>query len=188
LGAREQRALDGLRSQARQLARLAEEVLHIARLETGMVQLRRSPLEMGTFLKALVREEKANERILVSVPRESVTVNADPELLGSCIDNLLRNALKYSPQTAAVEVELRAENGSAVVEVRDQGIGLSQEDLASLFKKYGRLVNERTSGIEGVGLGLYLTKLLVEAHGGSLSAASPGPYQGSTFTIAIPHE
>ena len=78
------------------------------------------------------------------------------------------------------------EGGEAVLSVRDQGVGLRPEDIDQLFKKYGRVAQAQSVGPEGIGLGLYLTRLLVTALGGSISATSPGAGQGSRFAIRLP--
>src|SRR5438105_671530 len=185
LGAKEARALDGLRAQARSLSWIAEEVLQVARLETGMLKARPSRVDLGQLVEALLREQPQPERLQL-LAEADVVVDADAELIGRALDNLVLNALKYSPAGTPVEVSVRVEGWEAVLDVTDQGMGLGAEDLVQLFKKYGRIVHPKTTGVEGIGLGLYLTRLLVEAHGGTISAAGPGPGRGATFTIRLP--
>ena len=185
LGAREARALDGLRGQARSLAWMAEEVLQVARLETGMLKPQPSRLDLGQLVQALIRQEPQAERVrLVCEP--GVAVDADPEFVGRAVDNLVRNALKYSPAGSDVEVAVRGDGRQALLEVRDRGVGLRPEDIDQLFKKYGRVAQLKAGSVEGIGLGLYLTRLLVTAQGGSISAWSSGPGEGSTFSIRLP--
>jgi signal transduction histidine kinase len=184
LGAREARALEGLRGQARSLSWMAEEVLQVARLETGMLKPQPTVLDLGRLVEALIREEPQSDRVRLDADAE-VNVEADPEFVGRALDNLLRNALKYSPPGAAVEISVHADESEAVLEVKDRGVGLRPEDVDQLFKKYGRVAQVQ-SGVEGIGLGLYLTRLLVTALGGSISATSPGHGQGSTFSIRLP--
>src|SRR5438105_12652102 len=150
-----------------------------------MLKARPSRVDLGQLVEALLREQPQPERLQLQAEPD-VGVEADAELIGRALDNVVLNALKYSPAGTPVDVSVRVEGWEALLEVRDQGIGLRTEDLAQLFKKYGRIVHPKTTGIEGIGLGLYLTRLLVEAHGGTISAASPGPGQGATFTIRLP--
>src|SRR5438105_2627773 len=185
LGAREARALEGLRGQARSLSWMAEEVLQVARLETGMLKPRPAQVDLGQLVEALIRQQPEAERVRLSC-QAGVSVDADPEFVGRAVDNLVRNALKYSPPGAAVEVIVGVEGGEAVLSVRDQGVGLRPEDIDQLFKKYGRVTQAQSVGPEGIGLGLYLTRLLVTALGGSISATSPGAGQGSRFAIRLP--
>jgi signal transduction histidine kinase len=185
LGARETRALEGLRAQARSLAWMAEEVLQVARLETGMLKPRPSRVDLGRLVEALLREASQSERLHLEAEAD-VYVDADAELIGRAVDNLVRNALKYSPPGSEVAVSVRSEDEVAVLEVRDQGMGLREEDMTQLFKKYGRIAQPQTSGVEGIGLGLYLTRMLVEAHGGRISVSSAGAGLGATFSVRLP--
>ncbi|MGH7904441.1 MAG: sensor histidine kinase, partial [Candidatus Dormibacteraceae bacterium] len=188
LGAREQRALDGLRGQARLLTRLAEEVLAVARVETQGVRPRRSEVDVGALLDALGRQAPDPERVHLARPSRRVRIEADPELLGHAFDNLMRNALKYSPPGSPVGISLSSARGSLRIAVRDHGVGLAPDEIPRLFKKYGRIHNDRTAQTAGVGLGLYLSRLLIEAHGGSITAESAGLGEGSTFTVVLPNE
>ena len=187
LGALEKRALEGLRGQAQALTQLAEEVMSVARIETGMVKLRRTRIDLCVLVEGMVRQGTDPDRVTVESNECPLLVRADAELLGRAIDNLVRNALKYSTAPAPVLVKLSSDESSVCIDVIDQGVGLQARDIPQLFKKYGRVTNDRTAGIEGVGLGLYLTRMLVEAHGGTIHATSKGPNRGSTFTIRIPH-
>jgi signal transduction histidine kinase len=186
LGEAERRLLDGLRVQAQSLARFAEDVLMVARLEAGAFSLRPVVIDLGVLVSALVARSPDAERINVSLPPEAVLALLDGERLGQAVDNLLQNAVKYSPADKPIQVRLIATPYETRIEVEDQGVGLAPEELPQLFRKYGRITNARTSPIRGVGLGLYLTRLLVEAHNGQVTAASSGAGQGSTFTITLP--
>jgi len=186
LGEKERLALRRLRQQAQSLSRLAEEVLEVARVESGGVQLHRTTVELGALVDDVAQQTSEPDRLRIELPEQPVEIEADPERLGIAVDNLLRNALKYSPPGTPVQVRVVAATDEVEVEVRDEGIGLSETDLGQLFQKYRRVKNIRASGIRGVGLGLYLTRLLIEAHGGRISAASPGPGLGATFTIQLP--
>ena len=104
----------------------------------------------------------------------------------TAIEHLLNNALRFSPEESTVHVSVGARGGFARVVVKDQGIGLARSHLAGLFKKYGRVETQGTRDKIGVGLGLYVVRLVAEAHGGSASAGSVGLGLGSTFTLDLP--
>jgi K+-sensing histidine kinase KdpD len=186
LNAKEQRALAGLRGQAQSLARLAESVLDIARMETGMLRVRRSQVDIAQLSASLAREHPESERIRVEVPSNPIVMMADAELIGRALDNLMRNALKYSSPGSPVLVQVVGDSREIRIAVIDRGIGVAAEDITRLFQKYGRIVNQSSAKVDGIGLGLYLTRLLIEAHGGTIAAASPGLDQGTTFTITLP--
>jgi signal transduction histidine kinase len=186
LGEPELVALDSLRRQAHDLGRLADDLLAIARLETGLFRLQRTIVDLGALVAALAEHALEPARVQVELPPEPVLVDVDPERLGQALDNVLRNALKYSAADLPVVVAVCPTPTEARIEVRDQGIGLTADEVARLFQKYQRLGSGRPSAASGVGLGLYLARLLVESHGGRIGASSPGPGHGATFTITLP--
>lgn len=188
LGAPERHALAGLCQQASTLARFAEDILAVARMETGLFQLRPVLMDLGALVVDLAHRRPQRARLRVDVPPDPVMLEADPERLGQAIDNLVSNALRYSPSDSPVYISVGCTDQEARVQVRDEGVGLAPDDIPRLFQKYGRVRNPRTAREKGVGLGLYLVRLLVEAHGGRAAAASPGPGQGSTFTITLPRQ
>jgi signal transduction histidine kinase len=100
------------------------------------------------------------------------------------MDNLIGNAIKYSPNGGEVRVRIERQGGQALVTVSDQGLGVHPEELPQLFQIFSRL--ESAGTIEGSGLGLYIVRSIVEAHGGRIWAESAGPGQGSTFCLTLP--
>ena len=99
---------------------------------------------------------------------------------------MLNNAIRFSPMGSTVHVTVNRRDGRARVSVKDQGVGLAKSQLGVIFKKYGRVETDATKDKIGVGLGLYVTRLIIEAHGGSVSASSVGLGLGSTFTLDLP--
>jgi DNA-binding NarL/FixJ family response regulator/anti-sigma regulatory factor (Ser/Thr protein kinase) len=186
LGTGEQHALTTLREQAHRIRRFADDLVAIARLEAGHFRLQRSPADLGVLVVASVRQSPDADRVQLEVPASPLMVDVDSERLRQAIMNLVTNAAKYSPAGAPIRVVVRATNGDAGVEVRDEGIGFTAEDLPKLFEKYGRVRRSETQGIAGAGFGLYLTRLLVESHGGRVTAESAGPGLGATFRIVLP--
>jgi DNA-binding NarL/FixJ family response regulator/anti-sigma regulatory factor (Ser/Thr protein kinase) len=186
IGAGEQHALVTLREQAHSIQRFADDLLAIAQLETGHFRLHRSLVDLGVLVVATVRQGPETNRVQLEVPAAPVMADVDTERLRQAITNLVTNAAKYSPVAAPIRVTVRATNGDAAVEVRDEGIGFTADDLPRLFEKYGRVRRSETRGIAGSGFGLYLTRLLVESHGGRVTAESAGPGLGATFRILLP--
>jgi signal transduction histidine kinase len=186
LGPTEAAALEAMRQQARSLAMLAEDVLSIAQLESGQLTLRPTGFDLGALVGGICAQSADAARITTGLPQEPVIVEGDPERLGQALQNLIGNALKYSDPGAQVSVRARATGDLAVIEVQDHGVGIDPNDISRLFEKYARVPNRRSDVVKGAGLGLYLTRLLVEAHGGTVSAASPGKDQGATFTVTVP--
>ncbi|TMD60306.1 MAG: HAMP domain-containing histidine kinase [Chloroflexi bacterium] len=180
------KALVSLRRQAHTLNRFAEDVLAVGRFEQGKFDLARVEVDLGEIVAQAARESTDPERVQLVLPSEPIPVIADADRLRLAIEHLLSNALKYSPQSSGVFARVSADDGVGRVEVRDSGVGLSHNDREVLFQKYGRVRNTRTESVLGVGLGLYVTRLLVEAHGGRVGAKSVGPGMGSTFTIELP--
>lgn len=181
LAARERHALGQLLRQARDLSALAEGVLAASQLEAGAMQL-----EPETFgLSELVREiAEPHPRVRLRAPSAPVLVSADRDAIRQAIANLVSNALKFSGPDRPVEVVVKRGGDGTFVQVVDQGIGLTAEGSSRLFRKYSRI--ERGERVQGVGLGLYFARLIVEAHQGSITADSPGPDQGSTFSLWLP--
>lgn len=137
-------------------------------------------------LGELAREVgKRDARVIVDPPAEPVSVTADSQQVRRALANVVDNALKFSGE-APVRLSVGEESGWGVVRVADRGIGLTPHDAAQLFEKYARVDDPSVRRTPGVGLGLYLTRLLLRANGGSIDAASPGKGLGSTFVIRLP--
>jgi len=107
--------------------------------------------------------------------REPVTVEGDPELLRRAVENVIRNAIRYSPRASAVEVSLARSNGKVVVDVRDHGPGVPEEALPRLFDAFYRVESDRGRSSGGIGLGLSLARRAIELHQGTIRARNAGP-------------
>jgi signal transduction histidine kinase len=144
----------------------------------------------------LVREVVETSRPLLEKKQQAIEINApddlrvsgDPDRLREAIDNLVSNAIKYSPIGGQIEISARQEADEVLIQVSDNGPGLSPEDMSRLFGRFQRLSAKPTAGESSTGLGLSIVKRIVELHGGQISAQSPGPGSGTTFTIAVPVE
>ena len=110
----------------------------------------------------------------------------DADRIREAIDNLVSNAIKYSPIGGKITVAVGHEGHNTVIRIGDEGAGLSPEDLGRLFGRFQRLSAKPTAGESSTGLGLSIVKRIIDMHGGHVTADSPGPGQGSTFTVTLP--
>ena len=171
-------------SQTRRLVRLSEDALVLAQTQAEGFSLARTTVDAGSFVAECVQTTAPNNpRLHVQVPEEPVVVELDPHRFRHVIDNLVSNALKYS--TDDVVVSVAAQNGTVVISVRDRGIGIPNEELTSLFTRFGRASNARNKGISGSGIGLYVARKIVEVHQGSIAVESR-ENEGSTFRVTLP--
>jgi len=175
--------------QVHHLARLVDDLLDVGRLTTGKVSLNRQPLDLGDLAAGALDAWRAAGRFpqhQVVLERSSAWADIDETRIEQVIDNLIGNALKYTPAGGLVTVRVREEDGAAVLEVCDTGAGLPAELGERIFDLFvqGERPSDRAQG--GLGIGLTLVRALVALHGGTVSARSDGPGQGSTFTVRLP--
>jgi signal transduction histidine kinase len=171
--------------QARELDRMAEDVLDVNLLEARRFRLNVSDVDLSELVTDVAREIGRGQVQLV-LQAEPVVVEADIDRLRVMVGHLIANAVKYSPAGAPIVATVAAGHAEARIVVKDSGVGLAPGDLTVLFQKYGQTQAAKITGAQGVGLGLYVTRLLAEAHGGRVSAESVGPGQGTTFQLSLP--
>ena len=179
-------AFDQVRRHARGLTRLANDLLTLDQMDMRKMELTMVPVDLAAFVVEIIEQRVPHDRATIVAPSTPVQVHADPERLRQLLDHVVQNALKFSPPSAGIMVSVSASGDEARVSMRDHGVGLSADDMKVLFTRYGRIRDARTANVPGMGLGLYLAKLIAEAHGGDLVAASPGRGLGSTFTLILP--
>ncbi|GAB2577066.1 hypothetical protein Aab01nite_12140 [Paractinoplanes abujensis] len=171
---------------------LVDDLLDLARLEAGQLHIDPQPISAARLVREAVQAQQPAAAakgltLTMEVPRH-LPVHADPVRLRQVLDNLVTNAVKYTPGggTVAVTAHLTAgEEGDAVIEVADTGIGVPPDEYDRLFDRFFRASNAVRNGTKGTGLGLAITKAIVDAHGGSVSAA-PVPAGGSVFAVTLP--
>lgn len=178
--------LDVVRRNGQRLQRLVTDVLTAA---SGSVDVRPEPADLAEIIRfsmatAAPHAAAAGVR-LVSELDGSLPAVVDPVRIGQALDNLLSNAVKYSPDGGTVTVRAGVSEEQVFCSVTDTGIGMREEELKELFTKFFRAETARKSGIPGIGLGLAITKAIVENHGGTIRCTS-SPGKGSTFTLALP--
>ncbi len=179
-----------LARQLSHLTRLVEDLLDLSRITTRRVVLRKEAVSLAEVVEAAIEATdpavSARRHVLsVRLPGEPVVVEGDPVRLAQVLSNLLTNATKYAPPGGRIDVTVAADEAEAVVRVTDDGIGLAPEDLERVFGLFEQGA-VRTDAEEGLGVGLALSRRLAQLHGGSLTASSPGPGKGSTFTLRLP--
>jgi CheY-like chemotaxis protein/two-component sensor histidine kinase len=172
------------------LLEMINETLDLARIESGSLQLRMAPLELAPLLAAcrdLVAGQAGQRAVTLreTLGTEATAVLADATRLKQVLTNLLSNAIKYNREGGEVHLEVRpAAAGLVEIAVTDNGMGMTEGQLEALFQPYNRLGRE-TTGIEGTGIGLVITRRLTELMGGTLTVTSRSG-QGSTFTLTLP--
>ncbi|MBV9126437.1 MAG: response regulator, partial [Planctomycetes bacterium] len=186
-----QQVRDLIERQARQMARLVDDLLDLTRITLGKVELRKECLDLATAIAQAVEAsgpliQVLNHRLSIHLPTEPLWLEADRTRLVQMITNLLNNAAKYTDPGGQIWLTGERIGQEAVIRVRDTGIGIPPEMLSRIFDIFTQV--DRTSGRTqgGVGIGLTLVKKLVEMHGGSVEAHSGGPGQGSEFVVRLP--
>ena len=169
---------------ADRMARLIDDLADVVRLEEGHLPLQRESLDLVVLARecaVAANQQSANHEVRVEAPDASVRGAWDRVRLGQVVENLLGNALKHGGEEGEIVVRVEKRAGEALISVQDFGPGIDPDHLPHLFDRFYR-ANTRSSGL---GLGLYISRILVEAHGGRIWAESQ-PGQGSTFTVSLP--
>jgi signal transduction histidine kinase len=172
-------------SSAMRLASLATDTLALSRLEQNELTLELEEFDLVGLVRDIVRVFSVTRTIDLRTDRPELVIGGDPGRLRQVFENLIGNAIKYSPGGEPIEVFLRAKGRGVEVSVRDHGIGIPEADKSKLFGRFARAQNARALGITGTGFGLYLTKTIVEMHGGTMSVDSVEG-EGSTFRAFLP--
>jgi signal transduction histidine kinase/CheY-like chemotaxis protein len=185
------RALDAAERQVRHLTRLVGDLLDVARIRTGKVELRRAPVDLlravedaVAAVEPIVRAQE--QELAVALPGAPLRVEGDAVRLTQIVENLLHNAAKYTAPGGHLRLEVRRDGAQAVVHVSDDGIGMSAELLPRIFDTFVQGAQPASRAPGGLGLGLTLVRSLVERHGGSVTAASAGEGLGSSFEVRLP--
>ncbi|MFW9878718.1 MAG: sensor histidine kinase, partial [Candidatus Thorarchaeota archaeon] len=175
------------------LESLIQDILNTAKLESGTVQLNKIVDDLSFFIKLSVRELQGltklrNQTIKLALPDKLIT-SFEPEQMHQVISNLINNAIKYTPPNGTIEIGSEIKNNHIIVSIKDSGIGLNDEEIKRLFTQFGK-IERYGQGLDiisdGSGLGLYISKKIVELHGGEIWVESEGRYKGSSFYFTIP--
>ena len=178
----------GIHRSAASLAALVQDFAAVNRIETGQFTYHFEELDLAEFLAEVTGRfsvDPLRHGLRVSV-EAGMTVRADRRRLEQAVHNLLSNAVKYSPRGGGIAlIAFPTAEGRAKISVHDEGLGIREEDLPRLFQKFTRLFDKRALEISGSGLGLFITREIVRAHGGDVSVESVWG-KGSTFSIVLP--
>ena len=185
------RATEIVERQSRHLARLLDDLVDAARLAREKIELRRT----ATTLESVVAEALEATRELIdarghavdlALPSTPVWLDADPTRLAQVVGNLLNNAAKYTPPGGRITVSGEIDGGTAVLRVRDTGVGIPPQSLPGIFELFAQGDGTPGRSEGGLGVGLTLARMLVELHGGTLTASSDGGGRGSEFVVRLP--
>jgi two-component system sensor histidine kinase BaeS len=186
------RTAELLRAQTRRLARLSEDIGTLSRTEEGQVRLDMRMVQPESVVCAAVDSvaeayETKGVQLAAGVATDLPDLLIDPERMGQVLGNLLDNALRHTPAGGTVTISTAADGpGGLTLAVADTGEGIPAEHLTHVFERFYRVDAARDRAHGGSGIGLAIAKALVEAHGGQLTATSPGQGQGSTFAVRLP--
>jgi signal transduction histidine kinase len=178
--------------QARQMARLVDDLLDVSRISRGKITLRQEPVGLDLVIERAVESTQPllasmNHQLTVMLAPEPLWLFADPTRLEQVFANLLNNAAKYTPAGGQVSLSANVEGEEVVVRVRDTGIGIEPDKLESIFGLFTQVGRSLDSSSQwGLGIGLALVRTLVEMHGGRVTAFSEGPGKGSEFLVRLP--
>jgi len=186
-----ERVHEMMERQVNHLVRLVDDLLEISRITSGKIELRTEPVEIAAAIRSAIETSKplieaGGHQLAISLPAEPLTVRADPVRLSQIIANLLNNAAKYTDPGGQLWLTATREAGEVAISVRDTGIGLSADMLASVFEMFTQVDGDHKRSQGGLGIGLSLVKRLVELHGGRVEAKSAGIGRGSEFIVRLP--
>jgi signal transduction histidine kinase/ActR/RegA family two-component response regulator len=178
--------------QTTNLSRLVDDLLDVARITEGKIDLRKRAVDVNEVIRQAVEavrpaiDQQRHELQLILEHDATLWVDADPTRLEQIITNLLTNAIKYTRKGGEIRIEARRDGGEAVISVRDTGIGIAPRMLPHIFDLFTQADHSLERSIGGLGIGLSLCRRLVDLHGGTITASSEGVGRGSTFSVRMP--
>ncbi len=184
-------AISVIERNAQAQARLVEELLDLSRIESGQLRLHVEPVDAGAVLQGALEAvrpaaEARGVELVTAIDPSARWVSADGDRLRQVAWNLLSNAVKFTPQGGRVVLSIQPAGSAVRVEVSDTGRGIAPEFLSRVFDRFSQADQPEARGVRGLGIGLAIVRELVEAHGGTVEASSPGEGLGATFTITLP--
>ena len=185
------RQLDMMERQIQRLVRLVDDLLQIARIESGHIELRKQPVDLVKAVNLAIEESRhlfddRKQKLSLFLPSDPVRVMADPVRLEQVAANLLTNAAKYTAPGGEIVVVVGHADDHAIITVRDNGIGIAPESMPQIFEMFFQANPSLDRRAGGLGIGLSVAKRLVELHGGSIESYSEGLGRGSEFRVQLP--
>ncbi|QOZ72891.1 ATP-binding response regulator [Bradyrhizobium arachidis] len=182
--------VDHIRDATKRLTTMVDHLISDAMADAFDITIRREPVDVAALVKEVADANQplaVNKQQMISVTAPSnIVTMCDTDRIREAIDNLISNAIKYSPIGGKIGVAVTHEGSDTIIRVNDEGAGLSPEDLGRLFGRFQRLSAKPTAGESSTGLGLSIVKRIIDMHGGEVTAESEGPGKGATFTITLP--
>ncbi len=186
-----ERVRDIMERQVNHLLRLVEDLLEVSRVTRGKIDLRKEPVELARVIESAVDTSRplidaAGHQLAISLSPDVIILDADPVRLVQVISNLLNNAAKYTETGGQIWLSAQRDGNEVVISVRDNGMGISADMLPRVFDMFAQVDPSLKRAHSGLGIGLTLSKNLVQMHGGQIEARSKGPGQGSEFIVRLP--
>lgn len=183
-------SLTNIMNSNQKLVHLVDDLLNVARIESGTIQIKKDDCDMTEIIKSVVTEQELSakaRKVKIDFKGKSKKIKlfSDQSRLKQVMTNLLSNAIKYNKEKGTITISTEVTEGFVKVEIKDTGIGMTKEEMGVLFSKFGRVKNKTTEKIEGTGLGLYVSKEIVKKLGGKIWAESEKDI-GTTFFVNIP--
>ncbi len=187
-----------IKEESDRLSKLVENLLYASRLQAGGIELERAPVDLSGLIKRVVQKMKGVSKqhpLKVSLPDDLPAVLADYDKIQQVLVNLIENAIKYTPKGGPIVIEAEPTSTEVIVSVTDQGIGVPESERQRIFDRFSRLDSRYVRERKGAGLGLYICKAIIEAHGGriwvepvAVAGDAPGSMSGSRFKFSLPRE
>jgi len=184
-------ALSRAERQVKHLVRLVDDLLEVTRINHGKIELQKEPVELAAVLSQAIdlshsQIEAGPHQLIIELQSKSMKVNGDAVRLAQVFSNLLNNAAKFTDAGGRIEVVAGCEGGYGVVRVRDNGVGIPPEMASSIFDMFTQIRSGTRSGRGGIGIGLAISRGIIQMHGGRIEARSDGPGCGSEFIVHLP--
>lgn len=169
---------------------LVEDMLNVARFESGKFSLNKTQFSMQDIVQATIFEqrlqiENKQQQLVVNLPEQPITIQGDEVKMRMVIGNIVDNARKYTKKRGRISITLATSGTHAIITIEDNGVGINQGDVNDIFNRFARTHNELSEEVGGSGLGLYLAKIIVELHNGSITVDSRKGH-GTVFTVSLP--
>lgn len=168
---------------------LIDDLLNVARIDAGTIKIEKKEIDIESIIEETIKEMNSlfkSKNVKVSFDKKGIDkINTDPNRLKQVLINLLTNATKYNKENGSIDITISKEDDYYQISVKDTGIGIKEEDMDKLFKKFSRIQDKKTQDVEGTGLGLFVTKEIVSKLGGKIDAESKYN-EGSTFRFTLP--
>jgi len=180
-------SLNTISKQVIKLTRLVSELLDLSRIESGKLELHKTQFDLSSLVEETVQDirQTSSKHAIVLHNDFEGNVIADRDRIAQVLVNLLTNATKYSPDSDVVEVFVENSNNSAIIKVKDHGIGIDKKDHIKIFERFYRVEGKSEQTFPGFGIGLFIASEIIHRHNGSIHVES-GKGNGSVFTVTIP--